>query len=86
MSLIDFDKISGIAKNAGSVIMDIYNRDVEVEFKSDRSPLTEADKKSNEVIIQSLESFYPNIPIQRRIVRFLILRDRHGVNFGLLTH
>ena len=63
MSLIDFDKISGIAKNAGSVIMDIYNRDVEVEFKSDRSPLTEADKKSNEVIIQSLESFYPNIPI-----------------------
>ena len=63
MSLIDFDKISGIAKNAGSVIMNVYNRNVEVEFKSDRSPLTEADKKSNEVIIQSLESFYPNIPI-----------------------
>lgn len=63
MSLIDFDKICGIAKDAGSVIMDIYNRDVEVEFKNDRSPLTEADKKSNELIIQSLELFYPNIPI-----------------------
>ncbi len=45
MSLIDFDKICGIAKDAGSVIIDIYNRDVEVEFKNDRSPLTEADKK-----------------------------------------
>ena len=33
MSMIDFDKISGIAKNAGSVIMDIYNRDVEVELR-----------------------------------------------------
>ena len=63
MALIDFDKICGIAKDAGSVIMDIYNRDVEVEFKNDRSPLTEADKKSNELIIQSLELFYPNIPI-----------------------
>ena len=63
MSLIDFDKICGIAKDAGSVIMDIYNRDVEVEFKNDRSPLTEADKKSNELIIQSLELFHPNIPI-----------------------
>lgn len=63
MSLIDFDKICGIAKDAGSVIMDIYNHDVEVEFKNDRSPLTEADKKSNELIIQSLELFHPNIPI-----------------------
>ena len=63
MALIDFDKICGVAKDAGSVIMDIYNRDVEVEFKNDRSPLTEADKKSNELIIQSLELFYPNIPI-----------------------
>ena len=63
MSLIDFDKICGIAKDAGSVIMDIYNDDVEVEFKNDRSPLTEADKKSNELIIQSLELFHPNIPI-----------------------
>ena len=63
MSLIDFDKICGIAKDAGSVIMDIYNRDVDVEFKNDRSPLTEADKKSNELIIQSLELFHPNIPI-----------------------
>ena len=63
MALIDFDKICGVAKDAGSVIMDIYNRDVEVEFKNDRSPLTEADKKSNELIIQSLELFHPNIPI-----------------------
>ena len=63
MSLIDFDKICGIAKDAGSVIMDVYDRDVEVEFKNDLSPLTEADKKSNELIIQSLESFHPNIPI-----------------------
>ena len=63
MSLIDFDKICGIAKDAGSVIMDVYDRDVEVEFKNNLSPLTEADKKSNELIIQSLELFYPNIPI-----------------------
>ena len=35
---------------AGKTIMDIYDSVIEVEYKDDQSPLTLADKKSNEII------------------------------------
>lgn len=35
---------------AGQVIMEIYNTAFNVELKDDKSPLTEADKKANEII------------------------------------
>ncbi len=35
---------------AGSETLKIYNNDFEVEYKDDKSPLTIADKKSNEII------------------------------------
>lgn len=38
------------AKAAGEKILDIYNQDFEVKFKKDKSPLTLADQKANEII------------------------------------
>jgi 3'(2'), 5'-bisphosphate nucleotidase len=35
---------------AGEKIMEVYNSVIEVEYKDDKSPLTEADKKANDVI------------------------------------
>lgn len=35
---------------AGEEILDVYNKDFEVEFKDDKSPLTLADKKAHDVI------------------------------------
>ena len=35
---------------AGRVIMEVYNAAIEVEYKEDKSPLTQADKASNEII------------------------------------
>ena len=46
---------------AGLEIMDIYKGDIEVEFKADNSPLTIADKNSNLVISNALET--TGIPI-----------------------
>jgi len=36
---------------ASRVIMDIYKRDYEMAYKSDQSPLTEADRAANSVIM-----------------------------------
>ena len=47
--------------NAGKAIMDIYDSVIEVEYKDDKSPLTEADKKANDVINTFLKPTY--IPI-----------------------
>ncbi len=51
---IEIKDIIALAKQAGEVIMDVYKKDFEVEFKFDQSPLTEADKAAHNVIEQGL--------------------------------
>ena len=63
LKIVDIEKIKNIALEASVVIMEIYNKDFQVEYKDDKSPLTEADLKSNEIICNSLKKLYPNIPI-----------------------
>lgn len=46
---------------AGEEILKIYNKDFNIEFKADKSPLTEADLVSNNIIVHSLQE--TNIPI-----------------------
>lgn len=60
---INIEDIKEIALKAGEVIMDIYQKDFAVDYKDDKSPLTEADLKSNEIICSKLEELYPTIPI-----------------------
>ena len=68
MPPISFDqkyikKLINISKNAGDTIMDIYETEFDVNFKSDQSPLTKADILSNKIICQSLRKITPDIPI-----------------------
>lgn len=47
---------------AGDAIMEVYAKsDRGVELKDDRSPLTEADKRSHEILFEALQRF--NIPV-----------------------
>lgn len=57
------ESIKNIALEAGKAIMEIYKRDFAVEYKDDKSPLTEADTVSNKIICDALEKEYPEIPI-----------------------
>ncbi len=61
LNRIDLNDIQKIAEEAGTVIMEIYNRDFSVEYKDDKSPLTEADLASHDVIMQGLEKY--GIPV-----------------------
>jgi len=60
---IKIEDIKNIALEAGKTIMEIYKKDFSVEYKDDKSPLTEADVKSNEIICSALKKLYQNIPI-----------------------
>ena len=60
---VALEDIVRIAQEAGDAIMQIYTKNFSIEYKDDRSPLTEADTKSNEIICDTLEKLYPNIPI-----------------------
>lgn len=63
LSELDINSLVQISIDAGDEIMKIYNRDFTVENKSDNSPLTEADKAANTVIVNALKRLYPAIPI-----------------------
>ena len=60
---INLQEVEKIANEAGKAIIKIYNKDFNIEYKDDKSPLTEADLKSNELICKALLELYPNIPI-----------------------
>ena len=61
LSKIDLNDIEEIALEAGKTIMEIYDKDFSIEYKDDKSPLTEADLASNDVIVSALEKY--DIPI-----------------------
>lgn len=60
---IDIEDLKEISLKAGKAIMQIYNKDFSIDYKDDKSPLTEADLKSNEIISTNLQKLYPTIPI-----------------------
>lgn len=49
-----------VAKKAIETIMDFYRNHFEIEIKSDNSPVTDADKASNELIYDYLKQRYPS--------------------------
>jgi len=58
------DKLSDvkyICREASKKILEIYNTDFDVEYKEDNSPLTLADKISNQLIVDYLKNKYPEI-------------------------
>ncbi len=58
------DSLSKIARDAGSAILTVYERDdLGVETKDDKSPITEADKAAHDIIVAGLETLTPEIPV-----------------------
>lgn len=51
------DRLRFIAKEAGTEIMKIYQRDFAVKYKSENNPVTEADFISNSIIEKDLAEF-----------------------------
>jgi len=56
LNKINIQDIVALAKQAGDAIMEIYQKDVEVEFKGDQSPLTAADKAAHKIIEAGLQT------------------------------
>lgn len=58
------DDVFSLAQEAGSAILNIFNNDnVHINFKLDRSAVTNADLLSNKIIIDGLKKITPSIPV-----------------------
>jgi len=51
------------AKLAGEEILKVYKSSFNINYKKDRSPVTEADKKANSIINEILHEHFNDIPI-----------------------
>lgn len=54
---------TALARDAGREILEVYASSFSVEEKEDRSPLTEADLRSERVILAGLRRLAPEIPV-----------------------
>jgi len=52
-----------IAKAAAALIQTVYATAFEVDFKAPRDPVTEADRRANELICARLREAFPGIPV-----------------------
>jgi len=57
------ENVKELTREAGRIILEIYKKDFSVDFKEDSSPITEADRKSNDYIVENLKRKYPECAI-----------------------
>lgn len=57
------DRLIAIARTAGTAIMEVYATDFAVADKSDASPVTEADRRAEALIVPALASLAPGVQI-----------------------
>lgn len=61
--VIDNQFLEDLSRTAGEAILEVYATDFDVETKEDRTPLTLADKRSHRIIVDGLQSRFPDIPV-----------------------
>jgi 3'(2'), 5'-bisphosphate nucleotidase len=68
-----------VSKEAGRAVLEAYRGgDFGVSYKEDRSPLTLADRRSNEIILEGLSSLAPDIPVLSEEGRDVPHAERRG--------
>ncbi|RYZ02551.1 MAG: 3'(2'),5'-bisphosphate nucleotidase CysQ [Myxococcales bacterium] len=55
--------LRAIAADAARLIMEVYARPFQVEYKAPQDPVTEADRRANDLICERLEQAFPGVPI-----------------------
>jgi len=57
------ETLAEIAAEAGTVVMRHYKTGSQPRFKSDRSPVTDADEEAEQVILSALFKAFPGVPV-----------------------
>ena len=57
------EEILQLSVEAGDAIMGIYAKDFNVEYKEDKSPVTDADLAAHKIIAAGLQQLTPDIPV-----------------------
>jgi len=82
---IEIEEVKRLARAAGAAVLEVYGTEFAVDVKDDASPLTEADRRSNAVILEGLVRMDPSIPIISEETRALPYEERKDWAFFWLV-
>lgn len=57
------ESVAAIVRRAGEAVMAVYRTDFDVHGKADDSPVTEADRRAEAIIIAALQQLTPDVPV-----------------------
>ena len=63
MSRTELEVLVRIAAEAAVLVAEVYAKPFEVEYKGPRDPVTIADRRANELIVERLTREFPGTPI-----------------------
>lgn len=55
--------VARLSRDAGNVVMEVYESDFAVHRKADDSPVTAADQRAEDVILEGLRRLTPEVPV-----------------------
>jgi 3'(2'), 5'-bisphosphate nucleotidase len=76
LDAIKIEEVNAIARAAGAAVLEVYETEFAVDVKDDASPLTEADRRSNIVILEGLSRIAPHVPVISEEARALPYGER----------
>lgn len=85
LDTINLEEVKKIARAAGDAILEVYGTEFAVDAKADDSPLTEADRRSNAVILEGLATLTPGIPVISEETRTLPYEERKDWDYFWLV-
>lgn len=57
------DALEGAVRSAGDAILDVRQRGINTVTKGDGSPVTEADQRAEDIVLEALSRLVPDIPV-----------------------
>ena len=57
------EEVVRIVRHAHKEILAVYHSDFSIAFKDDNTPVTDADKRANDLIVRELQTLTPSLPI-----------------------
>ena len=85
--MIDINLINEVAVEAGKKVLEIYENKLNVRYKEDNSPVTDADIASNDIIMNYLQKYYSEFPILSEEIENDSFENRKNWDtYFVLTH
>jgi 3'(2'), 5'-bisphosphate nucleotidase len=72
------DDVKRLLRGAGDAIMEVYANEFDVIIKTDKSPVTIADTRSNDIITEGLNNLFPDVPV--------LSEENQAVDYNVRRH